>query len=161
MGKCIQKVTQTQYLKAMRLTDKSLGGIADKTMLQRLWTSTSWIMSTEICRELMTYERISLLTDSIFKTYEDIYLTDKAWPSKENWDLVNSENRGIVLARGVLHTHYVGKTTSLYKHVEYNKDKADEADKKSRDSTPFNGMQTEGKLRAWVEPEEQSPIDSW
>jgi hypothetical protein len=159
MRKCIQKVKQTLYMNAMRLDDRLSPASGDETYLKRLWLATSWIMSTEICRELMTSERISLLTDSIFKTYEQVYAADKAWPSKESWETVNSENRGIVLARGLLAEHYVGKTTSAYKHVAYDKNKSDEA--RSREGTPFNGMDQSSKLRPWDTPEELTPIASW
>ena len=159
MRKCIHKVKQTLYMNAMRLDDKTSPASGDETYLKRLWLATSWIMSTEICRELMTSERISLLTDSIFKTYEQVYVTDKAWPSKESWEVVNSENRGIVLARGLLDQHYVGKATSAYKHVAYDKSKSDEA--RSREGTPFNVMDQGSNLRPWDTPEERTPIDNW
>lgn len=157
MQKCIAKVKQNLYLKAMRLGDNGVSGQGE--YLKRLWLCTSWIMSTEICREVMTSERISLLTDSIFKTYQQVYLNDNAWPSEEHWRTVNAENAGITLTKNLLHTHYVGKTTSAYKHVAYDKSKADEA--KTREGTPFNPMDQGSKLRPWDAPEERTPIDSW
>jgi len=161
MQKCIQKVKQNLYLKAMRLGDNGVSG--DEVYLKRLWLCTSWIMSTEICREVMTSERISLLTDSIFKTYQQVYLNDNAWPSEENWKTVNAENRGITLTKNLLHTHYVGKTASAYKHVPFDKSRSDDA--KSREGTPFNGedaiMRNGRQLRPWDVPEERTPIDTW
>ena len=160
MQKCIQKVKQNLYLKAMRLGDNGVSG--DEVYLKKLWLCTSWIMSTEICREVMTSERISLLTDSIFKTYQQVYLSDNAWPSEENWKTVNAENRGIILTKNLLHTHYVGKTSSAYKHVDYDKNRSEDA--KSREGTPFIGdaiMRTGRQLRPWDVPEDPTPIDSW
>jgi hypothetical protein len=155
MQKCIQKAKQSLYIKAMRLDDKVSPLSGDEIYLRRLWVATSWIMSTEICRELMTSERISLLTDSIFKTYEQIYLVDKAWPSKGSWEKVISENSGIVLERGLLHTHYVGKTTSSYRRIAYDKSAVAQAS----EGSPF--MQTESNLRSWDESVETTPIDTW
>ena len=95
MEKCIYQVERRGFVKAMNFQD-GFKNTTD-TLLRRLWVACVFIISTEICRSELTPERISSLTDSLFKDFEDVFFYFNAYPLKASWEQVK-EKHGIVLS---------------------------------------------------------------
>ena len=161
MSKCIKKVKETDYLKAIEFDHSGKLLPSPQELFKRLWLCSAWVLSTEMCRALMDSVRITKLTDRIFFTFEQVYLGDEAWPTSKAWQHVKDENSGLVLPKRILHTHFAGKADSIYTDAVYDRDAA-----KSRQPTPFGGGddlmgRQDNQLRPWDTPTGTTPIDSW
>jgi hypothetical protein len=164
MNKCIKKVKETSYLKAIKIDHQNKENPSPQELFKRLWLCSAWVLSTEMCRTLMESARITQLTDKIFWTFEQVYLNDMAWPTDGAWKKIKEQNSGLILPARTLHTHFAGKADSIYRDAVY--DKASE-NARSREPTPFNhrepavDQEMQSQLRPWDTPTETTPIDSW
>ena len=158
MQRCFYQVGRRGFLNAIRHQDAET--LPTTELLRRLWVASVWIISTEICRSTMTHERISSLTDTLFKDFERVFFYFKAYPTKDAWAAVKEDN-GIVPSVDNAMAGFAASSKSAY-----NKASAPEgqtrADRLSRESTPSLGDITmKSNLRSWDSTAETTPIDNW
>ena len=113
MNKCLKKVTEESYLKSMDFQDNLIKHTSEGT-IGDLWLTSVWILSTEMCRCLMTSDRIKTLTETIFHDHSDVYEAFGAWANITSWNAIKKKN-GIKLKTKELLRHFAGSNASAYR----------------------------------------------
>jgi hypothetical protein len=115
MLKCLRKVTEERYLKGMNFEEPGTDHTSEN-MIAKLWLASVWVISTEMCRELMTPERIKSLTDNIFHDFSEVYVGLGAWPGVKAWEQAK-KGGGITLKTKAIYMHMTGSRASAYTSV--------------------------------------------
>jgi hypothetical protein len=147
MQKCIFQVERRGFVKAIAHQDNGTKHPV-QFLLQRLWVACVWIISTEICRSPMTPERVSSLTDTLFKDFETVFYWYGAYPQKTSWEAVK-EKHGFTPAGANALTAFSASSSSAYAKVEA----------PAEDGDTTMELKTR-KSRMWDGPT-ITPIDTW
>ena len=114
MNKCLKKVTEESYLQSLDIQYQGIKHTND-SMIGRLWVSSAWILTTEICREYLKPERILSLTKTIFHDFSRVYEGDECWADAASWAAVKKDNGLVFPTKKLLFHHFAGSGDSAYK----------------------------------------------